>query len=86
MENLQEATENICRLKGELTALQAIVAAIMRTMSPDLIERVRSEYGTEIEIARAAMTNSDRISDHVIEGLDTMDVALTHLLSASPHR
>ena len=82
MKNLQDATTNICRLKGEITALQAMIASITRVLSSDQQRVLREYFADEAERARALLLG-EPVSEHVLSGLSTMLSAL-HAQLPSP--
>lgn len=71
MKDLQEATEQICKLKGEAMGMQCVINAILRALPPREFEAVMLEYEQEIEVARVVLLNHASIGDAVIHGLDT---------------
>lgn len=71
MKDLQEATVQICRLKGEALGMQCVINAILRALPPREFEAVMLEYEQELEAARVTLLNHARTGDDVIYGLDT---------------
>lgn len=59
MKNLQEATERICELKGNLVAVDAFSSALLQTLAPPLRERFRRAYEGSVEVARTSMLNAE---------------------------
>ena len=70
MRNLQEATEQICQIKGECIALQVAFDALIRTLPPSLIPELLTQHSQATEIARVTLLNSDRNGEHVISGFE----------------
>lgn len=66
MNDLQQATERICELKGSMMALDAVCSALVQQLAPPARERFRATFAAWAEIAHAAMLNAE-ISDHSIE-------------------
>lgn len=75
MKNLQEATERICELKGSLIALDALLPALLETLSPSAHAALARSFEARAETARTVMLNTD-ISDHVMAAFER-DVART---------
>ena len=65
MNNLQQATERICELKGNVLALDALCAALLQQLAPPARERFRVTFEGWVELAHTAMLNAD-ISEHAI--------------------
>lgn len=65
MKNLQEATERICELKGSLVAFDALMPAVIDTLSPTALVRLLASFDAHAEAARTVMLNSD-MSDMVL--------------------
>jgi S1-C subfamily serine protease len=58
MRNLEEATERICELKGDLVALDALIGALL-TALPDAVRgRLAQHFASIAEAARTAMLNA----------------------------
>jgi hypothetical protein len=58
MNNLQEATEKICEIKGNLIALDTLLTAILRTLPPDALRAIFFSFQTTAEVARITLVNS----------------------------
>lgn len=71
MNTLQQATQNICELKGESLGIQAMINALLRAIPETLRAEVLQEFDQELEIARVSLLNSNRAGEHVLQGLDT---------------
>ena len=69
MNNLQEATERICELKGNVVALDALCTALLQQLAPPARERFRKTFEGWAEIARTAMLNAE-ISEHSIAAFE----------------
>lgn len=65
MKNLQEATERICELKGSQVALDALLPAVIETLSAPALARLTDSFEAHAEAARTMMLHSD-ISDVVL--------------------
>lgn len=70
MENLQEMTEKICQLKGELVALQTVIDALFRALPPHVVKEVAAQHAEAVEIARVTLLNSERVGEFVISSFD----------------
>lgn len=75
MKNLQEATERICELKGSLIAMDALVPALLETLSPSAHGKLARSFEAHAEAARTVMLNT-AMSDHVLTSFER-DVART---------
>lgn len=69
MNNLQQATERICELKGNVVALDALCAALLQQLAPPARERFRATFEGWAELAHTAMLNAD-ISEHALAAFD----------------
>jgi hypothetical protein len=65
LNNLQEATERICELKGSLIALDALVPAVVDALSATTLARLIQAFDAHAEAARTVMLHAD-ISDVVL--------------------
>jgi S1-C subfamily serine protease len=65
LKNLQEATERICELKGSLVALDALMPAVIDTLSVTALTRLTASFDAHAEAARTVMLHSD-MSDMVL--------------------
>ncbi|WP_141118669.1 hypothetical protein [Pandoraea sp. PE-S2R-1] len=70
MKDLQEATEKICELKGELFAVQALLDAMLRVFPPEAISLIASEFEQASEIARVTLINHARVGESVVSSFD----------------
>lgn len=69
MRNLQEATERICELKGGLVALDALLPAVIDTLSAAGLRRLTASFDAHAEVARTLMLNSE-MSDLVLAAFE----------------
>lgn len=69
MKNLQEATERICELKGNLVALEALVTALLHSMPPDARARLLHTFVDHAEVARTVLLHAP-ISEHTISAFE----------------
>ena len=58
MKTLQEATEKICDLKGNVLALESVIAALLEVLTPEQRHRVAASLAREQEHAQAALLGS----------------------------
>lgn len=85
MNNLQEATERICELKGSLVALDALLPALMDAVPHAAQARMRDAFEQHAEAARTVLLHAD-ISDVVLATFER-DVARNRaLLCDAPSR
>lgn len=69
MKDLQEATERICELKGSLIALDALMTAVLHTLSTDMRRAVLERFAVHAEVARTVLLH-DAISEHTIAAFE----------------
>jgi S1-C subfamily serine protease len=69
MNNLQEATERICELKGNVVALDALCSALLHQLAPSTRARVERAFEQCTEAARTSMLNAE-ISEHSIAAFE----------------
>lgn len=65
MKNLLEATQMICDLKGSVLALDAMVTALLGTMSDEARAAVRETLDGNVEVARTVLLHAS-ISEHTL--------------------
>ena len=70
MENLQQVTENICRLKGELFAMHALLDAMFQTIPMDQLRAMAQAHAQSTEAARVFLLNSATSGEYVISAFD----------------
>lgn len=70
MENLQQATENICQLKGELFAMHALLDSMLQTMPMEQLRAMSQAHAQSTESARVVLLNSAIIGESVISSFD----------------
>lgn len=75
MRNMQEATERICELKGNLVALEALVTAMMKVLPAEAQEELKGVFEQHAEVARTVLLHVP-ISEHSITAFET-DVGRT---------
>jgi len=88
LRNLQEATVRICELKGSLVALDALLPAVIETLSAAALARLRASFDAHAEAALTVMLHSD-MSDVVLRTFER-EVARNRALlqrsqSPAPH-
>jgi hypothetical protein len=81
MKNLQEATERICELKGDIVALDALCGTLMQLLPPPMLARFAQAFGTGAEIARTTMLNA-AISELSIAAFERGVARTTSLVQA----
>lgn len=69
MRDLHEATVRICELKGSLIALDVLVTALLKALSPGQRSRVFAHYAEHAELARTVLLN-ESISDHSLASFE----------------
>lgn len=70
MKDIQEASEKICELKGELIALQVFADALVRSLPPHVVQELLVKHEEAAEIARVTLINSDRVGESVLTSFD----------------
>jgi hypothetical protein len=84
MNNLQQATERICELKGNVLALDALCTALLRELAPSARKRFRETYDGLTEIAHTAMLNAE-ISEYSIAAFERDTARIGVLIDALEH-
>jgi S1-C subfamily serine protease len=79
MHNLQDATERICELKGDVIALDALCSALLHGLPPASREQVRRAFEISAEAARVSMLHA-AISEHSIAAFERHARRFTSLL------
>lgn len=69
MRNLQEATERICELKGSVSALDALVTALLQQMTADSRTQLMGSFAVTAEVARTMMLHAP-VSDITLTAFD----------------
>lgn len=69
MNNLQQATERICELKGNLVALDALASALLQQLPPQRRMRLLATFEGYADLTRTSMLNS-AISEHTIASFE----------------
>ena len=82
MNNLQQATELICDLKGSLLALDALMTAILDGMSPAQRAALAERFALNAEVARTVLLH-EPISDHTILGFERDAKRIETLIQAA---
>ena len=84
MNNLQQATERICELKGNVLALDALCTALLRELAPPARRRFRETYDGLTEIAHTAMLNAE-ISEYSIAAFEHDTARIGALIDVLEH-
>jgi S1-C subfamily serine protease len=69
MQNLQEATERICELKGSLIAIDVLLPVLLKTLPPSGYDALASSFEAHAEAARTVILNST-LSEHVLAAFE----------------
>lgn len=83
MKNLQEATERICELKGNLVALDALVTALLQGLPRELRTELLHTFEDNAEVARTVMLPT-AISEHTLSAFERDVLRISALISAEP--
>jgi S1-C subfamily serine protease len=81
MKNLQEATERICELKGDVLAVDVLCGALIQQLTPSGRARVRRLLDHDAEVARTLMLHA-AISEHSISTFERDVTRLTALIDS----
>jgi len=84
MENLQEATEKICDLKGSLVALDTLVTALLEVLPQDARSALLHSFEINAEVARTVLLHTE-ISEYSIAAFER-DVERTTALIRTDHQ
>ncbi len=79
MKNLQEATEKICELKGNLVAMDTLLSAMLSTMAVESRHSLARTFESHAEVARTVLLHAP-ISDLTIAAFE-QDVRRMTLLA-----
>ena len=82
MNNLQEATEKICDLKGSVLALNVLMTALLEGMSSAERAALATRFSLNAEVARNVLLH-ELISDHTIVGFERDARRINRLIQAS---
>lgn len=80
MQNLQEATERICELKGNLIAMDVLLPVLLKTLPPSAHDALARSFETHAEAARTVILNS-ALSEHVLAAFER-EIARTQAVLA----
>ena len=80
MKTLQDATERICELKGNLVALDTLIAALLQCVPIEGRGKLLSTFEENAEVARTVLLHSP-ISEHTLSAFES-DVKRTSALIA----
>ena len=69
MKNLQEATERICELKGNLVALDTLVTALLQSLPETARTDLLQVYTDHAEVARTVLLNACT-SEHTLAAFE----------------
>jgi hypothetical protein len=82
MQNLQEATERICDLKGSLVALDALMSALLQGLPREMRAGLRRDFEGNAEVARTVLLHA-AISEHTISAFERDVARLSALISSN---
>jgi hypothetical protein len=69
MKNLQDASERICELKGNLVALDVLTTALIQALPPDARSRLAQRFEAGTEAARTFLLHAP-ISEHTLAAFE----------------
>lgn len=78
MKNLQDVTERVCELKGNLLALDALLSALMTALPADARAALCKAYEAHAEVARTLLLHAP-ISDLTIAAFEGDVARMTRL-------
>ena len=82
MNDLQDATELICDLKGSVLALNALVVALLDRLPPDQRHALAGRFDHSTEVARTVLLN-EPISEHTIAAFERDARRISVLIEAA---
>lgn len=80
--NLQEATDKICEIKGELVALDAVLVALAHVLPVEERNTWRASFERTANAAATVLLHAD-ISEHVIDSFNCMVERWQRMLTVS---
>jgi hypothetical protein len=80
MRNLQEATERICELKGNVSALDALVTALLQQMNAQTRTQLIGSFSVTAEVARTMMLHAP-VSDITLAAFDRDIARMTSIIA-----
>lgn len=83
MKDLQEATERICELKGNLVAMDALITALLQVMPAQARAELPATFERYAEMARTVLLHAP-ISEHSIAAFERDVQRTTDLLGPAP--
>lgn len=83
MKSMQEATEKICELKGNVVALEALVTAMLRVMQPQARARLGQVFAQHAEVARTVLLHAS-ISEYSINAFENDVLRAARLIDSCP--
>jgi hypothetical protein len=81
--NLNDATEKICELKGSVVALDALLTALLHELPPVQREGLLRRFLGHTEVARTVMLHAT-ISEHTLSTFERDVGRFTSMISAEP--
>jgi hypothetical protein len=78
MKNLQDATEKICELKGNLVALDTLLSAMVSAMPNEMRQNVLRTFESHAEVARTVLLHAP-ISELTIAAFEQDVRRMIHL-------
>ncbi|MGE5451277.1 MAG: hypothetical protein ACM3VZ_05455 [Acidobacteriota bacterium] len=82
MQNLQDATEKICDLKGSVLALDALVSALVYALPLEARAELLRRFDAHSEVARTVLIQSE-ISEHTITAFERDVTRANKMINAS---
>jgi hypothetical protein len=83
MKDLQDATENICDLKGSLVALDVLVTALLQEVQPELRDRVARSFAGHAEVARTVLLHTP-ISESTVHAFERDVARMAAFIESAP--
>jgi hypothetical protein len=80
MENLQQATEKICELKGNVLAIETFMAALIQVLPHEALQPLASVFCKQSEDLQTLLLNS-KISEHTIDAASHATQRLSAMLN-----
>lgn len=70
MKDLNEVTQNLCKLRGEFIGVRAMINAILSAMPQPQLAATLQEFDRLSETEQVMMLNDGQTGEHVLRGLD----------------
>jgi hypothetical protein len=83
MKNLQEATEKICELKGNLVALDALLTALLQQLPPESRALLSTAFAAHAEVARTVLLHAP-VSEFTVNAFERDVARMSAFIAKQP--